>query len=395
MRLPLLMLIVALLATVIVDTYIIVALRKRHVSKRIQWVYIALSVLLAVVLIVGLCLPTRGGDNDMLLTKMWLLFGIATLLVPKIIFVIIDLVASLPRLFGKRRIKAVTITGVVLACVVFLAMWWGAIFNRFSIQTRYVDIEIENLPQSFEGYRIVQISDLHVGTYGGSTRFLDKLVAKVNELKPDVIFFTGDIVNRSSYELPPYVETLSQLHAPDGVIAILGNHDYADYMDFRDEWLRLADRAKLQKMERDMGWHLLMNEHLFITRSNDSIAVVGVENVGDPPFPVYGMLEDSYPTLGDSTVKILLTHNPAHWVDEIADNDNLKIDLTLSGHTHAMQIELFGISPAALRYPTWGGLYRDKSGKHPLYVNTGTGTVGMPMRLGATPEVTVITLHSK
>ena len=144
-----------------------------------------------------------------------------------------------------------------------------------------------------------------------------------------------------------------------------------------------------------MGWRLLCNEHVFIHSGADSLALIGVENVGDPPFKNYGSLENAYPNLSDKVTKILLSHNPAHWVDDIADNDSIDIALTLSGHTHAMQIEMLGMSPAKFRYDTWGGLYKDGSGNHKLYVNIGSGTVGMPMRLGATPEITVITLRQE
>ena len=140
---------------------------------------------------------------------------------------------------------------------------------------------------------------------------------------------------------------------------------------------------------------LLLNEHDYLRCGHDSIAIIGVENVGDPPFTVYGDLKASYPDLADSKTKLLLTHNPAHWDMEVADNPDINIALALAGHTHAMQTTIFGWSPAALRYRHWGGLYADSRGRSLLYVNIGDGTVGMPMRLGATPEVTLITLHRK
>ena len=149
----------------------------------------------------------------------------------------------------------------------------------------------------------------------------------------------------------------------------------------------------MDSLQKSMGWRLLRNEHVILRQGTDSIALIGVENVGDPPFTVYGSLNDSYPSLGDSVTKVLLTHNPAHWTSDIADNDSINIALSLSGHTHAMQIELFGLSPAVWRYPTWGGLYADTDSRHKLYVNIGIGTVGLPMRVGATPEITVITLR--
>ena len=145
-----------------------------------------------------------------------------------------------------------------------------------------------------------------------------------------------------------------------------------------------------------MGWRLLLNEHIFLHRGNDSVAVIGVENIGDPPFHSYGSLYKAYPDVSDGNAKILLSHNPAHWVDSVSGNEAVNIDLTLSGHTHAMQIEVCGVSPAVFRYRTWGGLYSSENGfGGKLYVNIGLGTVGIPMRLGATPEITVITLTSR
>ena len=141
-----------------------------------------------------------------------------------------------------------------------------------------------------------------------------------------------------------------------------------------------------------MGWNLLLNEHIMLRHGSDSLAIIGVENVGDPPFKIYGDLNASYPDLSDDVVKILLSHNPVHWDNEIANNDSINIALTLSGHTHAMQTELFGLSPASVRYEKWGGMYEDDSKQHKLYVNIGIGTVAFPMRLGATPEVTSFTL---
>lgn len=326
---------------------------------------------------------------------MWVLFSYVTFIVAKLVFVVFDLIASIPRLFGHRRIRLLSLAGGVLAVITFIAMWWGALVNRLNINTENVTVNVAELPQPFDGYRIVQISDLHVGTFGADTAYVSKVVDYVNSLNPDVVLFTGDIVNRTSDELKPFVGTLSRLECPDGVYSILGNHDYGDYYNWDCESDKKASLDSLVAMQKRMGWRLLLNEYEIIRRDGDSIAVVGVENVGDPPFKVYGDLKASYPDLSDSVTKILLTHNPAHWQMEIADRDDMNVGLTLSGHTHAMQMSAFGWSPAAWRYDNWGELYFDKSGRHPLYVNIGIGTVGMPMRIGATPEVTVITLKKK
>lgn len=392
---PIVLLVVTIVLSIVVDVYIYCAARKRVSSAFPARIQLISSLALYLLLIVGFCLPMRSGDGALFLAKMWVLFSYVTFIVAKLVFVVFDLIASIPRLFGRRRIKLLSLAGGVLAVITFIAMWWGALVNRLNINAENVIVSVAELPQPFDGYRIVQISDLHVGTFGADTAYVSKVVDYVNSLNPDVVFFTGDIVNRTSDELKPFVGTLSRLECPDGVYSILGNHDYGDYYNWDCESDKKASLDSLVAMQKRMGWRLLLNEYEIIRRDGDSIAVVGVENVGDPPFKVYGDLKASYPDLSDSVTKILLTHNPAHWQMEIADRDDMNVGLTLSGHTHAMQMSAFGWSPAAWRYDNWGGLYFDKSGRHPLYVNVGIGTVGMPMRIGATPEVTVITLKRK
>lgn len=392
---PIVLLVVTIVLSIVVDVYIYRAARKRVSSAVPARIQLISSLALYSLLIVGFCLPMRSGDEALFLAKMWVLFSYVTFIVAKLVFVVFDLIASIPRLFGHRRIRLLSLAGGVLAVITFIAMWWGALVNRLNINTENVTVNVAELPQPFDGYRIVQISDLHVGTFGADTAYVSKVVDYVNSLNPDVVLFTGDIVNRTSDELKPFVGTLSRLECPDGVYSILGNHDYGDYYNWDCESDKKASLDSLVAMQKRMGWRLLLNEYEIIRRDGDSIAVVGVENVGDPPFKVYGDLKASYPDLSDSVTKILLTHNPAHWQMEIADRDDMNVGLTLSGHTHAMQMSAFGWSPAAWRYDNWGGLYFDKSGRHPLYVNIGIGTVGMPMRIGATPEVTVITLKKK
>ena len=331
----------------------------------------------------------------MLLTVMWMLYGFFSVYISKYVFVIIDLIARVPKLFGKHRARWISATGVALAVITFVAMWWGALVNRFRVQINEVEVEVAGLPDEFDGYRLLQISDLHTGTFGNDTTFLANLVSQANSLKPDGIAFTGDIVNSRSGELAPHTSTLSRLSAPDGVFAILGNHDYGDYSDWPDSKAKEEDRQALRDMIRSMGWKLLLNQTDTLRRDSAIVAMIGVENVGDPPFHTYGSLYQACPTPDDGTFKILLTHNPAHWQNEIADDDDINIPLTLSGHTHAMQMTILGWSPAVFRYKTWGGLYHDKDSRHQLYVNIGAGTVGFPARIGATPELTLITLRKK
>lgn len=394
MRIPLLFLITVIVLSLLVDGYIYIMVRRRCVSKVPARLQLVSAVLLYMALIVGVSMPRRSGDDGSLLFIMWVLFGYMTFIMPKLVFVVVDAVALLPVLWHGRRWRWLSLTGGVIAIVAFLAMWWGALVNRFRVDVREVDFEFPHLPAAFDGFKIVQISDLHVGTYGDDDRFVRKLVGVINGLHPDAVMFTGDIVNRHSSELIPFVDALSGIEAPYGVFSILGNHDYGDYADWPSEADKAADVAVLCAMQESMGWKLLLNQTEFIHSGRDSIAVIGVENIGDPPFRIYGSLPKAYPAVGDSVSKILLSHNPAHWTDSIAGHDDVNIALTLSGHTHAMQIEVAGLSPAAMRYATWGGMYGDEAGRHALYVNIGAGTVGMPMRLGATPEITLITLKA-
>lgn len=395
MRLPLLLMVVTLLLSGVVDFYIYRIARKRCRSSRPSKIQLWSALCLYLILVLGIVLPARSGDGGLLLFKMWMLFGYMTVLIPKMVFVLFDLIGSIPHLWNGSRCSSLSLVGGIMAVIVFCAMWWGALVNRFNIDVEKLDVEIPGLPEAFDDYRIVQISDLHVGTYGGNSAYIEHIVEFINKLQPDLIVFTGDVVNRMTDEIYPYVNALSELSANDGVISILGNHDYGDYFDWDSDSVKVKSLQRMVDIQRGMGWKLLLNEHTFIHHGSDSIAVIGVENVGDPPFTVYGDLKASYPDFSDNVTKILLTHNPAHWSMEIADHDSLNIALTLSGHTHAMQISALGISPAALRYKTWGGMYYDESGRHPLYVNIGIGTVGMPMRLGATPEITLFTLKRR
>ncbi|MDE7145644.1 MAG: metallophosphoesterase [Duncaniella sp.] len=395
MRLPMFPMIMIILVNLLVDSYIYRALKQRCRSllpSRIQlWSALALVLLI----VVTVALPRRNCSNELLQTVMWCLYTYFTFYIPKYVFLLIDLIARIPQLFGRKRITWLSLAGAVLAVLTFIAMWWGALINRYSIDINRVDVEIADLPEKFNGYTIAQISDLHVGTYGNDTSYVAKVVDAVKALHPDVVMFTGDIVNSKTAELEPHTSPLSRLDAPDGVFSILGNHDYGDYSEWPSALAKQENMSLMYELQKNMGWRLLLNETSFVRRGNDSIAIIGVENIGDPPFHVYGSLRKAYPQLGDSITKILLSHNPAHWVDSISGHADVNVPLTLSGHTHAMQMEVLGWSPAEYRYKTWGGLYSDDNQKHQLYVNIGVGTVAIPARIGATPEITLITLKKK
>lgn len=395
MRLPLLPVLCVLLVGLLIDCYIYRRMRMRGIPRGWLMAYTIVSAVVSLGLLVVDVWPKKSADDSILLVMMWTLFTYGSVYIPKILYAVISLIGQgFEKLFRRKRLWGFDVAGGFLAVAVFILMWWGALINRFRIDVNEVEVPIANLPEAFDGYRIAQISDIHSGTYGSDTTFLSRLVEQVNAQQTDAIVFTGDIVNRHSTELLPFMSVLSRMSAPDGVFSIMGNHDYGDYYRWPDETAHLQDSRNLKRMQAAMGWNMLNNESRTLRRGTDSLVIVGVENIGDPPFPIYGSLGQAYPAAGDSAVKVLLSHNPAHWTDSISGNPDQNIALTLSGHTHAMQMELMGKSPAALRYPTWGGLYTDSLGRH-LYVNIGTGEVGFPARIGATPEITVITLRRK
>lgn len=390
MRLPLLPIISLIAVGLGLDAYIWRLLRK---SGR-RWpavVHLILSLLFLALIVTAICLPRRSGSDDTLRIVMWMLYTYLSVYIPKLLFVIVDLAGRIPEFFHHRRIPLFRPFGVIMALGMFIIMWWGALVCRYQIDVKHVEVFVDNLPEGFEDYRIIQFSDMHVGTFGSDTAFVSAFVDSINALKPNVIVFTGDIVNRRSSELDAHVSPLSRLSAPDGVYSILGNHDYGDYSIWSSPEAKITDRTRLASIEKRMGWRLLNDAHVWLRSRGDSIALVGVENIGEAPFPTYGSLVRAYPDASDDNVKILLSHNPMHWVDSIAGQTDMNVALTLSGHTHAMQIEAGGWSPAKWRYPTWGGLYTSSTGQQ-LYVNIGGGTVGFPARIGATPEITVITL---
>ncbi len=394
MRLPLLIVLTAVLISTVVDLYLYYAIKKRTKSRKLTRAHLIFAALMLVYIVVGVSMPRQSGSDAALMSIMWMLYSYFTVYLPKWFFIAFDLIACIPKLWKGKRVKFISRCGIAVAVATFALMWWGSIFNRYNIDVNEVDIEISNLPPNFDGYCIAQISDMHVGSFDKDSVFLSEVVEEINRQNVDAIVFTGDIVNRRTEELPPYAPILSRLKAKDGVYSVLGNHDYGDYNKWESSEAKKENLEALKRMQKEMGWTLLLNETEILRRGNDSIALIGVENWGDPPFTVYGDLKKSYNKLNDNVVKILLSHNPAHWEGEIMNKEDVNIALTLSGHTHAMQIELFGYSPARWRYKYWGGEYADSLG-HTLYVNIGISTVALPARIGATPEITVFTLKQK
>lgn len=271
---------------------------------------------------------------------------------------------------------------------------YGNLFGRYFHETKKVEIPCKGLPESFKGYRIVHISDLHINGYEGKDNLLLSIIKEINALKPDLICFTGDLVSIDEAELTHFLPLLRQLKAKDGVISIMGNHDYMPYKRNVSNKERAMNVAELQRMEReDLGWKLLLNENTFIHRGNDSIAIVGSENQS---MGIHSIIRRGNLTKAlegtDKSFRIILTHDPTHWRGEILGKARSKDDgtLTLSGHTHSGQFRVLGFSVARFIYKEYDGLYTE--GNQHLYINIGLGGT-MPMRIGATPEITLITLR--
>ncbi|MCD7973952.1 MAG: metallophosphoesterase [Candidatus Azobacteroides sp.] len=320
------------------------------------------------------------------------MFSIIYMLIalPKLVFTVFSLLDFPLKYFFTWKIYPFTLLGLLLAVGVFCIVFYGGIFGKDNFKIKRVDFASPDLPSSFDGYRIVQISDMHLGSWENNRKTIRRVVSMINNEKADIILFTGDLINHRAVEIIGFENILSQLKAPDGVYSVMGNHDYGPYYDWDSKEAEIQNIKDLMQTERDMGWTLLNNTHTFITRGNDSIALIGVENSGNPPFPDYGDLPAAMKGTSKTAFKLLMSHDPTHWRREVLDTD---INLMLAGHTHGTQFALGPFSFAAFVYDEWRGMYKEED--QGLYVNLGIGFVGLPFRFGAWPEITVITLKSK
>ncbi len=315
---------------------------------------------------------------------------------PKMLFVAFSLIAKLLGIWSLTSCNVVTLCGIVAASVVSAIGLYGLTIGWKHLEIKHVELAFDNLPEEFDGYKIAHLSDLHVGTYGHRTRFLQKVVDCVNKENSDLVVFTGDIVNTEPEELLPFKDELSRLKANDGVVSVLGNHDYCLYGD-RSRWSDVREGGlKVAEIEYSMGWKVLMNESMTVERDSAKIAIIGVENTGKPPFPQIGNLQAAakgitrYDTAKceESLFTILLSHDPSHWRMEVLPKTD--IPLTLSGHTHAAQLRIGNWSPAKWMYKEWSGAYQ--SDNQQLYISEGVGGT-LPFRFGSRPEIVFITLR--
>ncbi|PLX11851.1 MAG: hypothetical protein C0597_14465 [Marinilabiliales bacterium] len=294
---------------------------------------------------------------------------------------------------GISRSRFISQMGLILAAIPFTSILYGMAKGRFNFRIVHEKLSFANLPEAFNGLKIIHISDIHIGSFLGHEGQVKKAIDLVNEQKPDVILFTGDLVNNFAEELTGWIPVLSNLKAKYGKYSILGNHDYCDYFDWKDEAEKAQNLENIKQAHNDIGFRLLLNESEFININDQKIGLIGVENWGLPPFPQYGNLNKAMNGSMDAPFNILMSHDPSHWDAEVIRKTN--IDLTLSGHTHGMQfgIEIGNIkwSPVKYKYPRWAGLYKENN--QFLYVNRGFGYIGFPGRVGMPPEITVLELN--
>ncbi len=283
--------------------------------------------------------------------------------------------------------------GIITATVPFIGAAYGMIKGRFDFRVIQRDIKFPELPSDLDGFVIAQISDAHLGSFFDNQKPVERAIEMLNSLKPDILVFTGDLVNNFAAEAEDWVGLFNAITPEIPKYSILGNHDYGDYAKWPSESAKRENLERLKQIHSEMGFTLLLNSHDLIERGAARLGILGVENWGVPPFPQHGDVGLAKTGMPAVDLKVLLSHDPSHWDHQIK-KEHKDIDLTLSGHTHGMQfgVELGDIkwSPVQYKYPKWAGLY-EEYGKY-LYVNRGFGYIGFPGRVGIPPEITVLKL---
>jgi len=283
-------------------------------------------------------------------------------------------------------------TGLVFGGSLFTTLVYG-FSNKYNYRLKKIKLSFDNLPSSFKGLKIVQISDIHSGSFTDKAA-VNRGVEMVLNAKPDLILFTGDLVNDRADEMKDYMDVFNRIKAPMGVFSTLGNHDYGDYTSWPSAQAKMTNLERLKQIHSELGWRLLMDEHVILEKNNEQIALLGIQNWSAfGRFPKYGKMDKAYPGTEKYPFKILMSHDPSHWDAEVRVKYP-DVDLMLSGHTHGMQFGVenpyFKWSPVQWFYKEWAGLYEE--GKQKLYVNRGYGFIGYPGRVGILPEITLFEL---
>ncbi len=339
------------------------------------------------------CNSGRACYTDFVMKMEFFSLIIVALISALVIALVLLVVAGVCSLCGAVSFGTVFVKGLWSMLLIPAVMIYGGLVERNLLTVKNVDVPSEKLPETFDGYRIVHISDLHLRSFRGRSGALKRAVEKINALEPDLICFSGDLVTMASAEIEPFQDILSSLKARDGVVSVMGNHDYCSYNP--DESLDKDDEAaKVRSAERKMGWHLLDDANFSIVRGGRSLSVLGVQNISaSRQFQSYGDLVKAMAG-ADGEYKILVSHDPTHWRQEVLGRQD--VGLVLSGHTHAMQLSLFGWCPSRYMFREYRGLYSETTdfGTQYIYVNPGLGETIFPLRIGVVPEISLITLRS-
>lgn len=314
--------------------------------------------------------------------------------IPKFIFVIVISILYFSNyvISEKESLIIVPFVGLLSGVLPFLIIVYSIFKTLYKFEVHHIILDFNNLPESFKGLKIIQISDIHLGSFNYRYHILDRAIKKINDLKPDYIFITGDLVNNYAWELIGWKSVFKKLIAQKGKYSVLGNHDYGDYSQWRSVEEKENNFLTIKQFYKDIGFTLLLNNAEIIKNMKDKLAIIGVENWGKYSFKQYGNLNKALEHVIDIPFKILLSHDPTHWNEEVIQKTN--ITLTLSGHTHGMQAGFkyknIKWSPIKYKYKHWGGLYSNN--RQYLYVNSGLGWLGFPGRLFIRPEITFIEL---
>ena len=375
--------IIILLVTLLPDIY----MYRRYVKRRLGnvWARIAwwLPTLLITVSTIGVSLTRDFAPHNLTLFNTYL-FITALVVLPKLTFVLCSLAGRLARRMLKLRRNWGNYVGLVLVLAELYILFHGTMVGTDRLNVRQVTIEFDDLPKAFDGYRIAQFTDVHLGSM--KDELMLRAVTAIDDMRPDLIVFTGDIQNMGPDELPRFAQTLKRLKAKDGVMSVLGNHDYSRYVNVSPEEA-LRNERMTRDFETSVGWQLLLNDNRIVRRGSDSIVIAGGENDGRPPFPAKADLKKTMRGIHAKSFVVMLQHDPSAWRRHILPQTNAQ--LTLSGHTHGGQISLFGLRPTELVGKEDDGLYSE--GKRKLFVSTGLGGF-IPFRFYMNPEVVEITL---
>ncbi|MEZ7917654.1 MAG: metallophosphoesterase [Patiriisocius sp.] len=399
--------IIPIVLYILIDIYAFQAIKTISKNHFIHGVYVLSSVAILVFFIYAITSPDARTNP-----KMMYVYGLfLALFVPKIIAVVVmfgeDVIRVFVGVFYKigggsdasfmpSRRKFVSTVALGVAAIPFAALLYGMIKGKYNYKVLQYTLEFEDLPSSFDGYTLTQISDIHSGSFDNPEK-VKYAVDLVNKQQSDLILFTGDLVNNVAQEMDAWKDTFATLKAKDGVYSVLGNHDYGDYVSWESAEKKQENLQALIALQKDMGWDVLLNESRTIKKNQQAIKLVGVENWGEGGFKKAGDLEKACADVSAQDFTILMSHDPSHWQSRVKEHPK-NIQLTLSGHTHGMQfgIEIpgwFKWSPVKYRYQNWAGIYKE-FGRY-INVNRGFGYLGYPGRVGIWPEVTVITLKKK